>query len=110
MSTADERPAPFANPATALCEEADGWGVLVNLDSGHSVALNPTGLAIWRLLDGRRTAGDLASHLVRGFRNAPPGIAGEVEALLATLAEDGFVGYELTGGAPGGSSSRRGEA
>ena len=89
---------PLANPAAIYRDGLDGWAVLVNLDTAGSLALNPTGVAVWGLVDGRRTVQEITAAVARSFRDAPPTVADDVTALLDTLAAEGFIGLEWTPG------------
>jgi hypothetical protein len=88
-----------ANPTAVLREEFDGWAVLVNMDTGASVALNPTGIMVWRLIDGKRAVRDIVRIFKARFgfdsRTAGPDTVGDdVRNLLTILTEEGLVGYE----------------
>ena len=91
---------PVANPTAVLREEFDGWAVLVNMDTGASVALNPTGIVVWKLIDGKSTVAEIVQAFKAQFRfdsntdPAPEAVNEDVQTLLAMLAEEGFVGYE----------------
>jgi hypothetical protein len=87
---------PMANPAVAYRKVADDEVVLANLDNGASVALNITGALIWKLSDGRCTVEQIISAIREYFPDVPPNIANDVNELVMTLAEDGFVGFEWT--------------
>ena len=45
---------PIANPVCVLREEFDDWAVLFNPDTADAVGINPVGVAVWKLMDGRR--------------------------------------------------------
>ena len=89
---------PVANPTAVLREQVDGWAVLINMDTGASVALNPTGITVWRLIDGKRTINEIVqafkAQLPSGpARSVPDTVKDDVENLVATLTEEGLVGY-----------------
>ena len=65
-----EESRPIADPAVVLREEFDDWAVLFAPDTGNAVGLNPTGVAIWKLLDGRRTVAEIAGELQTAADNA----------------------------------------
>jgi len=90
---------PVANPIAVLREEFDGWAVLVNMDTGASVALNPTGIVVWKLIDGKRAVNELVQAFKAQFHfdsttDVPDTVTDDVQDLLAMLAQEGFVGYE----------------
>jgi hypothetical protein len=95
MSDDDNLAIPIPNPASFFKEDHAGWGVLVNMDTAASVALNPTGTMIWKLVDGKRSSRDIALAFMKGFQDAPHCIYEDVMALLDCLAEDGLIGYEV---------------
>ncbi len=86
---------PVANPAVVSRDGMDEGRVMVNCDTGAAIALNRTGSLIWDLIDGRRPPDEIAEAVRRSFGNAPDTVRDDVAALLTTLAEDGFIGYEV---------------
>ena len=86
---------PIANPTSFFKEDQNGWGVLVNLDTAASVAVNPTGSLIWKLIDGKRSSREIALAFMRSFQDAPPSAGEDVMSLLDSLAEEGLIGYEV---------------
>jgi hypothetical protein len=95
MNTNDDFAIPIPNPASFFREDPDGWGVLVNMDTAASVALNPTGSSIWKLIDGKRSSRDIASAFLKSFQDAPQSAYEDAMALLNSLAEEGLIGYEV---------------
>jgi len=87
--------APVPNPAVACRPADDGWMVLVNLDTGRSLALNPTAATIWRLVDGARAPGEIAAELREVFTDAPADLLDDVRQVLSSLSETGLVGYSV---------------
>jgi hypothetical protein len=86
---------PVANPAVMFQEAFDGEVVLVNTDTAAAIVLNPTGVVAWRLMDGSHSVDDIVASIKRQFKGVPDTVFEDVQALVTTLAEDGFVGYEL---------------
>ena len=82
---------PVGNPEALLQPFPGGWAVLLNLDTAGAVALNPTALLVWRLVDGRRTFAEIAAEIATRFRDAPLHLAEDVRGVLADLAEEGLV-------------------
>lgn len=76
-------------------EDVPGTGELVLLhpETRKVLALNATGAAVWELLDGQRGAAALAQVLVDASEEVSLETAtADVEALLAELGEQGFLG------------------
>ena len=64
---------PLANPAVVLREEFDDSTVLFNPDSGRGFGLNPTGVLVWKLMDGEHTI----DALIEEIRQYAEGVANE---------------------------------
>jgi hypothetical protein len=87
---------PIPNPAAVREDRADGWTLLVNPDTAGAMVVNQTGAPIWKLVDGRRTAEEIAAAVRNRFPDAPDNVTEDVRALLTKLAEEGFVGQEVS--------------
>ena len=92
MNQADR---PIANPIVVLREEFDDWAVLFNPDTADAVGTNPVGVAVWKLMDGKRTLEDIVSKIKGSFEDMPDAAFQEIAAFVDRLAENGFVGLEL---------------
>ena len=57
---------PIANPIVVLRKEFDDWAVLFNPDTAEAVGVNPVGVAIWELLDGKNSLEDIAANAPAG--------------------------------------------
>ena len=80
----------------AICETGpDGWTLLVNPDTGTTIAVNRTGALIWKLANGKRTVDGIVAGVRRRFPNAPCSVSDDVAALLGTLSEEGLIGREI---------------
>lgn len=86
---------PVLNPAVVTREDPDGGMILVNCDTGAALALNGTGKLIWNLINGRRSPAALTAAVREQFADAPDSVTEDVTTLLATLAGEGFIGYEV---------------
>lgn len=86
---------PIANPVIVLREEFDDWAVLFNPDTAVAAGTNPVGVAVWKLLDGRRSVEEIVSKIKNSFEDAPGASGDEIVAFVNKLAENGFVGLEL---------------
>ena len=54
---------PIANPLIILREEFDDWAVLFDPDTGCCFGLSPTGVFVWKLLDGEHSVDDLLEDI-----------------------------------------------
>lgn len=91
---------PVANPLIVLREEFDDWALLFEPDSGNAFGINPTGLFIWRRLDGRRSLEDIVEELRESSDGVPADAAGHVTEFVRALAEQGLTGFEVDGSPP----------
>jgi SynChlorMet cassette protein ScmC len=87
---------PMANPAVVCRELPNAEAVLINLDSGASIALNHTSFMIWQLSDSQRTVEQIGAAIQCQFRDAPASVLDDVRELLQIMVEDGFIGFEWT--------------
>jgi len=93
--TMNQTDKPIASPVVVLRTEFDDWAVLFNADTADAVGTNPVGVAVWNLLDGKRTVEEIAQKIKRTFEDAPDAVVKEVVAFVDKLAAYGFVGLEL---------------
>lgn len=66
---------------------ADGEAVLLHLDSGEYHGLNDSGLAVWELVDGQRSARAIAQEVHDRFDGVPEDVDDLVRTFLAALDE-----------------------
>ena len=86
---------PVANPGLVLREEFDDWAILFDPDTGDGYGLNPVGVFIWKLLDGRHSNEDILRELDRAFDEVPEDADAHLSEFVKDLAERGYVGYEM---------------
>ena len=86
---------PMANPLVVLREEFDDWAVLFDPDTGNAFGLNPVGVFIWKLLDGRHTADDIVLVLASEWSDAPENAREHVAELVESLVTNGLAGYKI---------------
>jgi SynChlorMet cassette protein ScmD len=94
-SAQDKKDRPIANPTVVLREEFDDWAILFNPDTAEAVGTNPVGVAVWKLMDGKRTLKDIVAEIQDNFTDVPDAATTDVTAFIKDLAKRGFVGYEL---------------
>ena len=86
---------PISNPVAVLREEFDDWAVLFNPDTADAVGVNPVGVAVWQLMDGRRSLEEIIVGVQDRFSDVPGTAMQEVTAFVDDLVERGFVGLEF---------------
>jgi SynChlorMet cassette protein ScmD len=88
---------PIANPYVMLREEFDDWAVVFDPDSGHGFGLSPTGVYLWKLLDGRHSIDHLVKALRRDALDVPENVQQDVRAFVDALVAEGLATFESTG-------------
>jgi SynChlorMet cassette protein ScmD len=83
---------PLANPVVVLREEFDDWAVLFNPDTAYAAGTNPVGVAVWKLLDGKKSLLEIVAEIKDRFGDAPAAIGDEISAFVERLYENGFAG------------------
>jgi len=93
---------PIANPLIVLREEFDDWAILFNPDTGKAYGLNPTGVYLWKLLDGQHSPDDLVQCLRRDLKEVSDEAPDHIKAFLTILTRRSLAGYHVShfGGAP----------
>ena len=91
---------PVLNPAVISREGLSGGIVLVNCDTGTALSLNSTGTLVWGLIDGNRGPAEILESVLGHFQDPPDTVGEDIRSLLAVLAEEGFIGYEMNAGKP----------
>jgi hypothetical protein len=89
---------PMMNPAVISREVLAGEAVLVNTDTAAAIALNATGLVAWRLMDGSHSLEEIVAAIRHYFKGVPDSVSDDIKTLVDTLAEEGFVGYQVLDG------------
>jgi SynChlorMet cassette protein ScmD len=85
---------PVANPLIVLREEFDDWAILFDPDTGNAFGLNPTGVFVWKLLDGKHGVDDIVKRLRAEAEDVPEDAGEHARQFIASLEQQGLVGYE----------------
>jgi SynChlorMet cassette protein ScmD len=86
---------PIANPLIVLREEFDDWAILFDPDTGNAFGLNPTGVFIWKLLDGRHGTDAIVNRLREEADDVPEDAGEHARQFIESLEKQGLVGYEV---------------
>jgi hypothetical protein len=79
---------PRKNPNVAYRALAAGeGGVILHLESGQYHGINDIGCTIWELIDGARTAGEVADCVREQVDDAPPHLVDDVISFLEAMRE-----------------------
>jgi SynChlorMet cassette protein ScmD len=90
-----EQKNPIANPLIVLREEFDDWAILFDPDTGNAFGLNPTGVFIWKHLDGKHAVEEIVKRLRDEAEDVPEDAGEHARQFIASLEQQGLVGYEL---------------
>jgi SynChlorMet cassette protein ScmD len=86
---------PIANPLVVLREEFDDWAILFDPDTGNAFGLNPVGVFIWKLLDGKHALKDIVRELHENAEDVPEEVETHLNEFVKDLVEQGLAGYEV---------------
>jgi len=86
---------PVANPLIVLREEFDDWAILFDPDTGNAFGLNPTGVFVWKLLDGEHSLDDISTSLRESAEAVPEEVKDHLQAFVQDLEKQGLVGFEV---------------
>ena len=73
---------PIINPVVVLREEFDDWAVLFNPDTANAVGINPVGVAVWKLMDGKRSLEELVDEIKDRFSDVPDAAIEDLTAFV----------------------------
>ncbi|MBU0492290.1 MAG: PqqD family peptide modification chaperone [Chloroflexi bacterium] len=82
---------PVASTDVVLRDEFDDWTLLFHPLTGETVGIDPVGLAIWGLLDGRRTLADIAAEIQAQFEDTPDTVLDDTVAFANDLERRLFI-------------------
>jgi SynChlorMet cassette protein ScmD len=85
---------PIANPYVVLREEFDDWAVLFNPDTGHGFGLNPTGVYLWKLLNGEYTLDALLLKTRHDADTMPEEARDHIGTFVEALVAQGLAGVD----------------
>jgi len=86
---------PMANPVVVLREEFDDCALLFNPDTAEAIGLNPSGVFVWKQMDGSRSLAEIVETMREQFESTPPDALDDVTSFVQTLYEKGFVGSAI---------------
>ena len=81
----------FSRGQDIIERDFQGESVLLDLNTGLYFSLNSVGSFVWRLLDGSRTARDIAEHLSANYDVDPDTAARDTEELIRDLLDQRLI-------------------
>jgi len=88
---------PLQNPLTVLRVEFDDWAILFDPDRAMTMGINPTGVAVWKLIDGQKEIEDIVKGIKEKFSDVSISAEKEISDFIDELYRNGFIGYSLNG-------------
>jgi hypothetical protein len=73
--------------------EEQGEAVIYDADGNQLIVLNGMGAAVWHLMDGKRSVGDIEREIVDALAAKPADVERDVSAFLSSLEERGLVEF-----------------
>lgn len=89
------------NEPSVIHESIDGEVVIVNLDTGGYFGLSPSANAVWGLIDGRRSVGEVLSRIRALYAGQGGAVDEGVGRFLTSLRENALV---VNGSVEGGEA------
>jgi SynChlorMet cassette protein ScmD len=86
---------PIANPVVVLREEFDDWAVVFDPDTGNAFGLSPTGVYLWKHLDGKHTIDDLLEDIRHHADSVPEDVRDHIGAFVNALVAQGLAGFDV---------------
>ena len=84
---------PLANSFVVLREEFDDWAILFDPDRCAGFGLNPTGVYLWKLLDGKNDLDALAETMHKVVDNVPDDVREHTRTFVDALVALGLASY-----------------
>jgi SynChlorMet cassette protein ScmD len=102
---------PLANPYAVLRDTFDDWAILFTPDTGRGslveyecearcLGLNPTGVYLWKLLDGEHSIDALLEEIRDCTEGVPEEARDHVVAFINDLVVQGLAGFDNIGSGP----------
>jgi SynChlorMet cassette protein ScmD len=88
---------PLASSEVVLREEFDDWAVLFQPLTGEAIGTSPVGVAIWKMLDGRRSLVEIAAEIETRCEDSPDTVLGDTLAFVDDLQKRLFLEIEYDG-------------
>ncbi len=85
---------PIANPWVVPREEFDDWAILFDPDTGRGFGLNPTGVLVWKLLDGEHDLNVLVNEIRQRADDVPDDAADHIVSFVDVLVAQGLAGFD----------------
>jgi SynChlorMet cassette protein ScmD len=85
----------IANPLVILREEFDDQSILFDPETGHTYAINPIGVLVWKHLDGRHDLADIAKIVCEKAEAVPSDVISHIGNFVEAAVDLGLACYEV---------------
>jgi len=85
----------IANPLVMLREEFDDQAILFDPETGHTFAINPIGVLIWKHFDGRYNLDDIAVIVRERTEAAPSDVISHIVNFVEAVVDLGLARYKV---------------
>jgi hypothetical protein len=94
--------APIRIRKDIVFRDLEGELVLLNLNTGVYFGLDPVGTAVWRLLDGSRSAAEIVTEMTTEYDVDPETCRADLDRFLENLRTNDLIetDAQVDGGAP----------
>ena len=86
---------PIPNPFVVFREEFDDRAILFDPDKTYAVRINPVGIAVWKMMNGRIDIIEITSEIRKLFVCVPDTASEEIPAFIGDLHSIGFIKYSF---------------
>lgn len=83
----------IVNPNIVVREEYDEWGLLYNPDTSETYGINPSGITIYKLLQGNSSMEDVVKALREQYIKVPDDLTNTVNEFIEFLVEKNLASY-----------------
>ncbi len=85
---------PLKNPNIVIREEFDDWALLFDPDTGRVFGINPTGVMVWKHMDGTRSLEKISRYIAHTFDKDYTEIIKDISDFLDRLIQNNFISFK----------------
>lgn len=83
------------NPKVVFRDDFEDAAVVYNPETEIAYGLNPTGVIVWKMLDGKHSLSDIVSSIKRQCDNVPDEVDVHLEQFVKSLIDRGIAGHVI---------------
>lgn len=85
---------PLKNPNIVIREEFDDWALLFDPDTGRVFGINPTGVMVWKHMDGTSSLEKISLYIAHTFDKDHTEIIKDISDFLDRLIQNNFISFK----------------